>query len=51
MIGDEEPWRWMTAGPREPMDGPSGGISTSLDEAKAAFQRAWDAHGVGVRPY
>jgi hypothetical protein len=45
VIGDEELWRWMTAGPREPTDWPSGGICTSLAEAKAAFQRAWDAHG------
>jgi hypothetical protein len=26
-------------------DGPSGGISASLDEAKAAFRAAWGAHG------
>jgi hypothetical protein len=45
MIGDEELWRWMTAAPREPTDGPSGGICTSLDQAKAAFQRAWEAYG------
>ena len=43
--GAEEHWRWTAPGPREPTDGPSGGICTSLDEAKAAFQRAWDAHG------
>jgi hypothetical protein len=40
MIG-EEFWRWMMAGPREPADGPSGGICTSFDEANAAFRRAW----------
>jgi hypothetical protein len=26
-------------------DGPSGGIADSLDEAKAAFRAACDAHG------
>ena len=41
MIGGEELWRWMMAGPREPADGPSGGICTSFDEANAAFRRAW----------
>jgi hypothetical protein len=24
---------------------PSGGVADSLDEAKAAFRAAWDAHG------
>jgi hypothetical protein len=43
-IGDEELWRWKPTGPRAPTDGPSGGICTSLDGAKAAFQRAWEAH-------
>jgi hypothetical protein len=38
LIGDEELGRWMMAGPREPTDGPSGGISNSLDQAKAAFR-------------
>jgi hypothetical protein len=37
MIGEEELWRWMTTAPREPTEGPSGGICTSLDEAKATF--------------
>jgi hypothetical protein len=45
MIGEEELWRWTAPGPREPTDGPSGGICTSFDQDKAAFQRAWDAHG------
>jgi hypothetical protein len=45
MIGREELWRWMIPGSRAPTDGPSGGICVSLDEAKAAFRAAWDAHG------
>jgi hypothetical protein len=45
MIGAEEHWRWMTAGPREPTHGPSGGICASLDEAKAAFRAEWEARG------
>ena len=32
MIGAEEHWRWMTTAPREPTDGPSGGICASLDQ-------------------
>jgi hypothetical protein len=45
MPGAEELWRWTAPGPHEPTDGPSGGICTSLDEAKAAFQRAWRRTG------
>jgi hypothetical protein len=45
MIGAEEHWRWMTTAPREPTDGPSGGICASLDEAKATFRAEWEAHG------
>jgi hypothetical protein len=45
MIGGEELWRWMMAGPREPTDAPSGGICTSLDHAKAALGAEWEAHG------
>jgi hypothetical protein len=33
---------------RYPHD-PSGGVADSLDEAKAAFQAAWEAHGYGSR--
>jgi hypothetical protein len=40
----------MTAAPREPTDGPSGGICASLDEAKAAFLRAWDWYDNFERP-
>jgi len=28
-----------------PSRGPSGAVADSLDEAKAAFRRVWDAHG------
>ena len=42
MSGDEEVWRWMMLGSREPRDGPSGGLSYTFEEAKAAFRRAWD---------
>jgi YD repeat-containing protein len=28
-----------------PTDGPTGGVAATLDEAKAAFRAAWDAHG------
>ena len=45
MIGREKLWRWMTAAPREPTEGSSGGICTSLAKAKAAFRAAWEAHG------
>jgi hypothetical protein len=45
MIGEEELWRWMTTAPREPTDGPSGGISITLDHAKAALRAEWEAHG------
>ena len=44
MIGAEER-ALMMAGPRAPTDGPSGGISASLDQAKAAFRAAPDAPG------
>ena len=29
------------------MHGSNGGVADSLDEAKAAFRAAWEAHGVG----
>ena len=45
MIGGDALWRWMMAGPREPTDGPSGGIYISLDHAKAALRAEWDAQG------
>jgi hypothetical protein len=41
----QELWRWMMPRLRAPTDGPSGGVVASLDEAKAAFRRAWDAQG------
>jgi hypothetical protein len=44
-IGGEDLWRWMMAGPREPTEGPSGGICTSLDHAKAALQAEWEVNG------
>jgi hypothetical protein len=43
MIGSEKLWRWMMAGSREPTDGPSGGISISLEQAKAAIRAEWEA--------
>jgi hypothetical protein len=32
-------------GLRVPTHGPNGGVADSLDEAKAAFRRAWEAAG------
>jgi hypothetical protein len=29
---------------RAPTHGPNGGVADSLDEAKAAFRAAWEAH-------
>ena len=40
-FGVEELWRWRLPGSRALTDGPSGGICTSLDQAKVAFQRAF----------
>jgi len=40
-----ELWRWTQIGMRAPSHGPNGGVADSLDEAKAAFREAWDAHG------
>jgi hypothetical protein len=40
MKTDRELWRWTLR-----LHEPVGGLAGSLDEAKAAFQRAWEAHG------
>lgn len=47
MISGEELWRWMTAEPREPADGPSGDICSSLDQAKAALGASGRRTGKG----
>ena len=39
-----ELWQWTQIG-WGPSHGPSGGVADTLDEAKAAFRLAWDAHG------
>jgi len=49
MLGGEVIWRWMMAGPPEPTDGPSGGVSISLEQAKAAIRAEWEAQGGNVR--
>ena len=40
-----ELWRWTQSGLAQPRHGPNGGVANTLDEAKTAFRRAWDAHG------
>jgi hypothetical protein len=40
-----ETWQWTQTGERAPTHGPNGGIADSLDEAKAAFRRAWERAG------
>ena len=40
--GNSRPYRDSGA----PSHGPDGGVADSLDEAKAAFRKAWEAHGV-----
>jgi hypothetical protein len=39
-----ELWRWTQSGIFQPSHGPNGGMADSLDEAKAAFRAAWEAH-------
>jgi len=39
-IHNSELWRWTAR-----LQEPTGGIANTLDEAKAAFRAAWDAHG------
>jgi hypothetical protein len=39
-----ELWQW-TQIDWGPSYGPNGGVADSLDEAKTAFRRAWDARG------
>jgi hypothetical protein len=39
-----ELWRWTQSGCGG-SHGPNGGVTDSLDEAKAAFRATWDAHG------
>ena len=40
-IHNSELWRWTAR-----LQEPTGGVTDSLDQAKAAFRAAWDAHGV-----
>ena len=42
---ETETWQWTQVGARAPTYGPNGGVTDSLQEAMAAFRRAWDAHG------
>jgi hypothetical protein len=38
-----ELWCWVQFGPRAPTHGPNGGVADTLEDAEAAFRRAWDA--------
>jgi hypothetical protein len=37
-----ELWPWTQIGLRAQTHGPNGGVADSLDDAKAAFQAAWE---------
>ena len=47
MNADRELWRW-TIRLWEPQPGPNGKVADSLDEAKAAFRAAGEAHACGA---
>ena len=40
-----ELWQWTQISIPAPSYGPNGGVADTLDQAKAAFRRTWDAYG------
>jgi hypothetical protein len=39
---EKEMWRWIQIGPQAPTRSRNGGVADTLDDALAAFCRAWD---------